>query len=595
MEGYAPIEAYAAVGDGRIVALVAADGSVDWLALPALDSPPVFGALLDARRGGCFALEPEVDYEVERRYVERSNVLETTFRTSAGDVRVTDAATLQDGAPLPWIEFARRIEGVSGSVPMRWRIRPGFDFGRRTATVARRGSAIVASETDLRLVVHAWDAGEPRFSSDEIGARFETTRKSRSLIALTSAQAEPLAFPTKDEVDARVDATWAAWQRWADRCVYGGPWADAVLRSALALKLLISAPAGSIAAAATTSLPEQIGGDRNYDYRYAWVRDSSFTLDALIRLGFREQAHASFASLLRAANRTHPRLRPFYSLGGEVPAGVEELDLEGYRGSRPVRRGNGATEQLQLGCYGDLLETAELYVREGNRFDDETGILLAETADFLCEIWRRPDSGIWELEDQQQYTVSKMSCWAAFDRALQLADQGEIPAEHAERWRREAESVRTFVETDCWSDDLQSYVFYAGTDRLDAACLRASRMGYGDPAGERMAGTIAAVREKLGAGGALLYRYTGQRGREGAFLACSFWLVEALARAGRLAEARATMDELVGLANDVGLFSEELDPQTHEFLGNFPQGLTHLALVNAASTVEQAEHGTTDE
>lgn len=591
VDGFAPIGAYAALGDGRTVALAALDGSIDFLSLPDLHCPTVFAALLDPERGGRFALAPEGEFEAERRYLERTNVLETVFRTSGGSVRVTEALTLQDGALLPWVEVARRIEGLEGSLRMRWRVEPRFDWGRgETRIRLRRGTPVAElADADAILAVHAWDAGEPGVADVDVGTAFETSPGSRSLVALTAVETGPIPFPSREAVDDRIDATCASWRRWLGGWSYDGPWIDAVARSALALRLLVHSPEGAIAAAPTTSLPERIGGDRNYDYRYAWVRDSALTLDALIALGLPEQVHASFAWLLRAVARTEPDIRPFYALDGTVPTRLDELPLRGYRDSRPVRYGNAASEQLQLGSWGDLLETAELYVRQGNAFDDETGHRVADAIDRLCVIWRDEDSGIWELPELRQYTISKVASWTAFDRALRLVDEGQLPGDHADRWREERDAVREFVETRCFSERSGSYTFYAGTDELDASVLRAARTGYVDPAGERMAGTIAAIREHLSAGGPLLYRYTGQEQEEGAFLSCSFWLVEALARAGRLEEARATMEELLPLANDLGLYSEQLDPESRELLGNFPQGLTHLALVTAAAAVTAAE------
>jgi GH15 family glucan-1,4-alpha-glucosidase len=585
VDGFAPIGAYGAIGDGRTVALVALDGSIDFLSLPSLHSPTTFAALLDPERGGRFALAPEGDFEAERRYVERTNVLETVFRTGSGSVRVTDALTLEDGVLLPWVEVARRVEGLKGSVRMRWSIEPRFDWGRAEPRIHMRRGTPVAEGADVLVAMQAWDAGEPGVADGRVGSSFETAPGSRALLALAAVQSGPVPIPRRDEVERRLDGTCAGWRRWLDHWSYDGPWPDAVARSALALRLLVYTPDGAIAAAPTTSLPERIGGDRNYDYRYAWVRDSAFTMDALIGLGLRPLVQEAFAWLLRAIAQTEPDLRPFYALDGTIPERLEELPLRGYRDSRPVRYGNAATSQLQLGSWGDLLETADLYVRDGQMLDGETGRRLADTVDRLCVIWRDEDSGIWELDDLRHYTISKLSCWTAFDRALRLADEGQLPRDHAARWREEREAVREFVETRCFSEARGAYTFYADSEELDASVLRAARLGFADPAGERMAGTIAAVREELSAGGPLFYRYSGQESEEGAFLACSFWLVEALARAGRLDEAKATMEELLPLANDLGLYSEEIDPETHELLGNFPQGLTHLALVTAAGAL----------
>jgi GH15 family glucan-1,4-alpha-glucosidase len=590
-DGFAPIGAYGAIGDGRTVALVASDGRIDWLALSELDGVTVFGAILDAERGGFFALEPVEEYEVERRYLPQSNVLETTFTTETGVATVYDSLNLQDGGQLSWIELARRVRGVSGRVRFRYDVRPRFDFGLGAQpTVSRKQDAVVLETREHVLAFRAWDAaGEPTYSADAIAGELETRRRSKALLVCTLHTNGPLALPPREEIETRFERSIDAWKRWLTFHDYDGLWQDAVERSVLALKLLIYAPSGAIAAAPTTSLPELVGGDRNYDYRYAWVRDSAFTLDALGSLGYREQVHASLAWLLRASDTTHPRLEPFYTLHGRVPRDTQELPLAGYRGSKPVRKGNGASGQLQLGCYGDLLETVELYVRNGNALDARTGVRVAEVADHVCRIWRNEDAGIWELDEPRHYTISKVSCWIALDRALVLARDGHVPDRTAATWREEAKLLLAWIDERCWSERKRSYTFAAGTDDLDAAVLLAIRTGYLRPEDERATATIDAIRNELGAGGPLLYRYSGQQGKEGAFLACSFWLVDALARVGRAAEAKETMEELLALANDVGLYAEEIDPDTHELLGNFPQGLTHLSLINAALAVAEAE------
>jgi GH15 family glucan-1,4-alpha-glucosidase len=589
-DGFAPIAAYAAIGDGRTVALVAADGSVDFMSLPSLHAPTAFAALLDPERGGRFALEPEDDYEAERRYAGRTNVLETTFKTSSGVVRVTDALALHAGGLLPWTELVRRVEGLAGEVTLRWRVEPRFDWGRAEPRIVPRRGIHVADGAGVQLGVHAWDAGEPQPGDGAVSGSFTVRDGERSLLALCGTHDQPIPIPAREDVERRLDETVETWQRWLDGWHYDGPWEEQVARSALALKLLVYAPSGAIAAAPTTSLPERIGAEKNYDYRYAWVRDSAYTLDALMRLGLPEQVHDSFAFLLDAVQTTAPDLRPFYSLDGAEAQRQEELSLRGYRDSRPVRYGNAARSQLQLGSWGDLLETADLYVELGNALDGRSAELLADCLDRLCVIWSDADSGIWELDEHRHWTSSKLAVWMGLDRAVKLVEHGQLPGTHAQRWREEREGVRAFVEERCWSEELGAYAAYAGADdRLDAAVLRAARMGWDGVAPERFARTIDAIRERLGAGGPLLWRTSEHVGEEGAFLACSFWLVEALARTGRVDEARELMDELVHVSNDVGLLSEEVDPDSHELLGNFPQGLSHLALVNAAGAVEDAE------
>ena len=425
-----------------------------------------------------------------------------------------------------------------------------------------------------------------------MAGRFRAEAGSRALIALGAADGEALVFPPREEVEARLDATISFWRRWAAARTYDGPWRREVLRSALALKLLIYAPSGAIAAAATASLPETIGGERNWDYRFSWVRDASFTLDALMRLGCPGEAEAFFWWLLHASQLTHPELRVLYRLDGGAETRERTLPFAGYRSSSPVRVGNAAVAQRQLDIYGHVLDTAWAYAREGGRLDGEAARRLAATADLVASIWRERDSGIWEVRSAPaHFTESKMMCWVALDRAVRLAERGMLPGGRAARWRAEADAVQRFVEKHCWSDERSSYLRSADTDELDASLLLGSLFGYRSGDDPRLNSTIDRLRPALGAG-PLLYRYRGEdglRGQEGAFLACSFWLVDALARAGRIDEAGETMDELLGLANDVGLYAEEIDPDTGAFLGNVPQGLVHLALINAAATLREAE------
>ncbi len=564
VDGYAPIQDYAAIGDGETVALVALDGAVDWLCLPRHDSPAAFGALLDAERGGTFSLRPAEAFTAERRYLPDSNVLETTFRTSRGAVRVTDSMSLEQGAVLPWRELVRRVEGLSGSVAMTWRAEGSRHLERHAWTVLQ------------------WDAGEDGRLTVETGGT--------ALLALVDAGGGPRPRPTRDEIEARIDGTVASWRRWVRGHSYDGPWREAVERSLLALKLLICSSTGAIVAAPTTSLPEQIGGWRNWDYRYAWTRDSCWTIGTLIGLGFREQAHESLAWLLNAIRETYPDVDPIYELDGTVLRRCEETNWPGYRDSRPVRVGNGAGNQLQLGGYGDLMDTAWAYVCEGNELDERTGELLAGIADNVCKKWRDADSGIWELRDRQDFTQSKVATWTALQRAVDLAEKDQIREGDVERWRESIAEIEAYVEEECWSEERGAYLQSPGSDRLDAAELLCSRRGYGDVNRDRVEATVDAIRRELSRG-ALVYRYSGQDTEEGAFVACSFWLVEALARLGRLDEATELMEQSLAFANDLGLYSEEIEPTTGDFLGNFPQGLSHLSLIRAAVAVQESSAG----
>ena len=586
---YPPIRDLATIGDGRTVAVVSLDGTVVWLPVPYVDSPTIFASLLDARRGGRCTLAPLEPFEVRRRYVPETNVLETTFVTDGGVARVTDALTLPIGDGLePFRELARRIEGISGVVRLRWSVEPRFGYGGDVATIDQRSGIPVATGGGQAVAVCSWDAGSPQLSDGSIEASFETAEGSSALIALSMAHQEPLVFPPRSDVERRLGGTIASWRRWADAREASGPWREQILRSALALKLLVQAKSGSVAAAPTTSLPEEIGGERNWDYRFSWLRDSAFVMGAMLALECRDEAEAFFWWLMHASQITHPRMQVLYRMDGGADAPERTLPLDGYEGSRPVRVGNGAAKQAQLDIYGDVMQTAWLYAEAGYPIDREFGDRLAASADLVCALWSQPDSGIWEIRGPvRHHTQSKMMCWVALDRAHRLATAGRIPSRNIDRWRSEAGSIASFIEARCWSSSKQSYTQAADADDLDASVLLGAKFGYGDPLGPRFSRTIDAIRRELSRG-PFLYRYVSDddlRGEEGTFLCCSFWLAEVLGMAGRRAEAIDLLNDLIGFENDVGLYAEEIDPSTSAFLGNFPQALTHLALISAATSL----------
>jgi len=597
IDGYAPIEDYAAIGDGRTVALVARDGSIDWLCLPNIDSPSTFAAILDADRGGTFELQPVEPFVTTRRYVPDTNLLETTFRTASGEARVVDALTLPGAHLEPMRELARAVEGVSGRIQFRWRVAPRFDYGARVPRFVRRGGVPVAADGRDALGICHWTGGTMDVLGDSVEGTFTVGPADRALLALIFAMAEPLVLPARSEVDGRLAETARFWRGWAADRRCAGPWADAVRRSALALKLLIFAPSGASAAAPTTSLPEALGGTRNWDYRYCWIRDSNFMIDALLALGCYPEAQSLFWWFMQATALTEPDIHVLYRLDGGPGDGERELPLAGYRRSRPVRAGNAAAGQEQHDIYGALFETAFLYSEGHHSLDRDTGVVLGRIADHVCDIWRAPDSGIWEVRNGPfHFTHSKVMCWVALNRASQLAARGELPRRHAGRWDREAAAIVEYVETRCWSDTLRSYTRTAEGEPpdqagVDASLLTLPLLGYGKNRPDRINATIDAVSHRLRRG-EFVYRYRAEDGivgAEGCFLNASFWLAGALARMRRLEEARSLMTALIARANDVQLYSEEIDPRTGAFLGNFPQALVHLSLIIAAVAIARAE------
>jgi GH15 family glucan-1,4-alpha-glucosidase len=585
--GYAPIEDYALIGDGRTAALVSRDGSIDWLCLPDIDSPSVFGAILDARLGGCFSLCPVDQFESERRYLEGTNVLETTFRTTGGTLRLTDAMTLvPPGRLTPLREVVRKAECIEGEVELEWTVVPRFDYGRRHGRVDRRAGRVFFSDRNRALALSMWGADATTHGTVRLGPGEQV------LFSLAWADAQPVVLPGRSDTEQRLEHTISFWQRWSRGKTYDGPWRDAVIRSALVIRLLVYAPSGAITAASTTSLPETVGGSRNWDYRYAWLRDSSYALDALLGLECPGEAHAFFWWLMHASRLTQPRLQVLYDVHGGNRARERELGhLSGYRGSAPVRVGNGAVAQLQLDVYGAVLNSTWLHASHHSDLGGESGRAVAKIADYVVAHWREPDSGIWEVRSEpRHFTHSKTMCWVALDRAVKLAHDGLIPDRTA-RWSAEAELIRRFVDDRCWDGARRSYIRAADGEELDAALLTLPLVGYDDSNRGRVRGTIDAIRREL-AEGPLVRRYRGEdgvEGEEGAFLTCSFWLADALARTGRRDEAAELMDQLVGLANDVGLYAEEIDPASGEFLGNFPQALVHIALINAARSIVEAD------
>jgi GH15 family glucan-1,4-alpha-glucosidase len=592
---YPAISDYAAIGDCRSAALVSCDGSIDWLCLPRFDSPSVFAALLDRRRGGHFLVGPAGAAHATRRYIGATNVLETTFRADAGVLRLTDVMSVADeqtkGQELwPDHEILRRVECLEGEVEVEVTYEPRLEYGCRTLTIeahphdtfiAQAGSVVLLLRSPVPLAI----------APDRASATGRRLLRAgdRIVVAWSFTHGWPAVMPADGtHADTHIDGSIAWWESWARQFTYDWEFRDAVLRSALTLKLLTYAPSGAMVAAPTTSMPEAIGGVRNWDYRYCWLRDASLTLRSLLDLGFAAEGEAFLSWLLHATRLTQPRLQILYDVYGGTKLPERVLDnLEGYRGSRPVRVGNGAADQLQLDVYGEVIEAVQQYVIRGGRIDRLTGRLLVGLGETVSRCWREPDEGIWEPRaGRRHHTHSKVMCWVALDRLVALHERGHLRAP-ADRFRRERDEIRRDVESRAWRPSLDSYAATYEDDHLDASLLQLGFVGFADPGGPRMKGTRRAIERRLARDG-LVYRYRvadGLPGTEGAFGICSFWAVEALALEGEVDEAVRRFESLLRRANDVGLYSEEIDPASGDLLGNFPQAFTHTGLIGAALTL----------
>ena len=582
-----PLCQYAALGDGRSVALVGIDGSVDWLCVPGLDSEPVFDRLIAADQGGRFSITPGQPFTVTRAYRQDSNVLEQVFTTASGQVRVTDSLNSGISGRLPWTELGRRVEGLSGTVELLVELRPGRRLDQANPWRETVSHCSVLHIDGLLAAFRATEDVVRTVEEDGLLRAVLTTRPgSRSTLAWLATADEPLILPSVESIDARIDRSDQSWREWAGNLTYRGLYQSQVRRSALALKLLLYSPTGAIAAAATMALPERVGGTKNYDYRYAWVRDVAYTIKAFLRVGAIEEARAAFAWLINTIRAHGAPMRVMFRLDGAPAPPEDTLDMPGYRGSRPVRRGNAAREQVQLGLFGDVMEVAALFVEQGHVLDLATRRLLAELTDRCADLWRGLDSGIWELPHPEHYTTSKIGCWSALNRAAKLAEQGQIDASHADRWRRERDRIGAWIDSQCWSDAKQSYTMHPGTERLDASVLLALPFGFDRR--ERLALTRAAIVRELGCG-PLVYRYSGAEEEEGTFLACAFWAVEARALLGDRTAAIGELDALLAATGgNLGLLHEQMDPDGSDMLGNMPQALSHLAMVLCTVAVNDA-------
>lgn len=591
---------HAIIGDGRSAALVSLAGAIDWLCWPRFDSPSVFGSILD-ERAGRWTVAPVGVAGAARRYVGDTNVLETRYTTPTGALLLTDFMPVASDEerrrlPLPDHAILRIARCERGEVELETVFEPRPEYGREHPRLRDAGGLGVRVETRAGLL--ALRAGLPLRIAPEgrAAGRCRLRAGEACHLSLTFASEGPAVLPPLGPGSGEaLERTVRWWSRWSARVRYEGPARAAVVRSALALRLLVHAPSGAVVAAPTTSLPERLGGDLNWDYRFCWLRDAALTVRALFGLGFREEAEAFVSWLLHSTRLTQPELRVLYDVHGNRPAPERVLGhLAGHRGSRPVRVGNGAADQLQLDIYGEVIDAVAHFVRSGGRLDRETQRMLCAFGEHVCRSWRRDDEGIWEPRSGRgPNTHSRVLCWTALDRLLALSASGHVRRAPVDLFERNRAAIRKEVEERAWNPGLGSYASRLGGGELDAALLLLAWYGFEDAGSPRMRSTCRRILERLGAGGGLLYRYRGDGSpAEGAFGICSFWGAEALALgAGTIDEAREAFERLCAFANDVGLFAEEVDPDTGEAVGNFPQAFTHVGLINAALTISERRRG----
>ncbi|MEJ2696263.1 MAG: glycoside hydrolase family 15 protein [Candidatus Sulfobium sp.] len=589
---YPPIEDYGFIADCHSSALVSKTGSIDWCCMPRVDSKSCFGRILDWEKGGYCQIVPAAGFETSRKYIENTLILETTFRTSDGEVRVFDCFPMRRGGQHnPHRQILRIVEGLRGSVKVDLTVSPRLDYGAVKPWIRKRGDNhfIAIGGSDGLLI--SGDFPMALKHRHDIAGSCMVSKGERRRISILYRKPEHLdegliSVPGISELDRRLDETVDWWRAWSSEGRIDGPYEQMVRRSAVVLKGLSNAPTGAIAAAPTTSLPEAFGGSRNWDYRFTWIRDSAFTLRSLWELGYHKEADGFRRFVERSAAGSAEELQILFGVGGERR--LTELDipeLDGYRGSKPVRIGNAAEGQMQLDVYGELMDLAWRWHTMGQSPDDDYWEFLVELVNSAARLWHNPDRGIWEMRGRPRHFVhSKAMCWSAINRGVKMAGKLGRQAPLND-WRKACDEIRSAIEEKGYDRKRGIFIQAFELPRMDSALLLLPLSGFVDYRDERMVRTVDAVMEDIYEDG-LLRRYAadddGLEGREGVFLACSFWLAECLARQGRRPEAEAVFNRVVGTGNDLGLFSEEYDTATGRMLGNFPQGLTHLSLITAA-------------
>ena len=603
---YQPIEDYGLVGDLHTVALVGKNGSIDWFCPPHFDSPSVFGAILDDEKGGRFQIAPTVgEVRTAQFYLPETNVLITRFLSSEGVAEVIDFMPVGHQQDEPPHTLIRRITGVRGTMHLKMECSPAFNYARDDHTTEL--SPTGATFKSPRLEMELWCESPIEKTDRGVSGHFVVSEGDSAtfIFGLHNPAAHEQNICTSAWADEQFTLTVNYWRQWISHSTYSGRWREMVQRSALVLKLLTFAPTGAIVAAPTTSLPEDIGGERNYDYRYTWIRDAAFTVYGLIRIGLTESAGAFMTWLEARCNELNPdgSLQIMYGIDGRHELKEETLDhLDGYRGSRPVRIGNAAYDQLQLDIYGELMDAVYLFNKYGTPISYDFWNHLRRLTNWICDNWQRKDEGVWEVRGERQHFVySKLMCWVAVDRAIRLADKRSFPSDR-DRWLKTRDTIYEEIMEKGWNQELQAFVQSYDSTALDASNLMMPLTFFLSPTDPRAIKTLDAINRSPANGGlvsnSLVYRYDSEQtedgfeGEEGSFTLVTFWLVEAMTRAGkadksRLDEARLIFEQMLGYANHLGLYSEQIGA-TGEALGNFPQAFTHLALISAAFNLDRA-------
>lgn len=579
--GYSPIEDYGVIGNGHSAALINKAGRLDWLCWPRFDSPSIFARILDAERGGAWTIQPIAPFKSSHRYVPDTNVLETTFTTAAGCIRLYDCMVMPDAdaVDIPLV-LLRVVEGVAGEVEIVSMCEPRPNYARSMPEFVVDGETALFDEIGVTAPA-MWDVNEA-----DGALRTQLHVQPGQRIAWTLHRRDEAARPAVEDPVAALEATIVAWQTYARLCTYTGPYRDMVVRSVLALKLLIYMPSGAIVAAPTTSLPEAIGGLRNWDYRFTWSRDASFTLYALLLAGYRDEDDPFFAWIVRRVQIMGTGINILYPISPEGIVREQILDhLSGYRNSRPVRIGNGAADQLQLDVYGEVLDALHFAWKAGQYDPGEVWMHCHQLVEWVADNWNQPENGIWEVRGGRRHFVyGKVMCWVALDRAIDLAENCDLPGDVA-RWREERNQIRADVFAKGWSEHLGAFKQSYEDELLDAANLLLPVVGFIEGDDPRMIATVDATLKHLVVDD-LCYRYLdapdGLPKGEATFTLCTFWLIDALILAGREAEAQRLFERMLDRATPLGLYAEELDPTTGAHLGNFPQAFSHIGLINAA-------------